>query len=82
MAPLPGEETALLGASALVAALGQGCAKVTQRRMEALLSSKRPADPDWVSFSCLISEVKKHIIIVLFNCQEFWVNLSFILTAT
>lgn len=36
----------------------------------------------WVSVSCLISELKKHIIMVLFDCQEFWVNLSFILTAT
>lgn len=82
MTPLPREEAASLRASALVAALGEGCAKVTQRRTEALLSSKRPADPDWVGFSCLISEVKKHIIMVLFNRQEFWVNLSFILTAT
>lgn len=38
--------------------------------------------PPRVSFGCLISEVKKHIIMALFPCQDFWVNLSFILMAT
>lgn len=51
-------------------------------RDSGLIILKAALGPWWVSVSCLISELKKHIIMVLFDCQEFWVNLSFILTAT
>jgi hypothetical protein len=47
-----------------------------------LIILKAPLKPWRVSARCLISELKKRIIMVLFDCQEFWVNLSFILTAT